>query len=598
MSVARSRSGRALAFTTALMVLLALAIPLLGVAGAAHQQGADADVDVDLISLTPETSSNVSGSCQAFTAQASFGGQNAEGETLDIRVTTSDVDLATDATITFCTPASGTSVPVTDGGGDPTTDTDDVTGPPPAEAPATIHGECVTDAAGQCRFGVRITDANANSSGTVEVWAETDDSDTRQAGEPFDDAQISVTASGNEAVATISCTPPTDTNPEGTRHEFQCTARNASNQPVGGATVLFDVTAGPNAEEVGPTNCPNQTDSETGQTGAPGAELPGGGSTPSATGCGYTDNAISNGTGPVNSPPGTDTITVCVTQQAGAGEQQTAGCDAHEAQTSISKTWVGPGNSISCTPDGANSLPGSSVLVTCTVTDANGSPSPGQTVRFTESGPGTITPTADCTTNGQGQCSVTATTASNETGTQTITGQLRSGNCQGIGGTGGPGTPNTGTTATCTDNATINWGQTSEPPPPTDCADNSDNDGDGEIDLNDRGCRSADDPTEAGPYASAITLRLRRAAPRGFTGQVASTFNRCQNGRNVRVRRVGGNTVGTDVTNRDGNYFVRFRGRTGRYRAIVSRKVITTRSGDEIICLGDRSPVIGVRRRR
>jgi hypothetical protein len=464
---------------------------------------------------------------------------------------------------------------------------------------------------GQCRFGVRITDANANSSGTVTVWAETDNAaaggDTRQAGEPFDQSTIAVTASGNEAVTAISCTPATDTNPEGTRHEFQCTATNAQNQPVGGATVLFDVTAGPNAEEVGPGNCPGTTDSETGQTGTPGTEnTTTGGSNTTATGCGYTDNVIRGGTGPVNSPPGTDTITVCVTQQAGAGETQTAGCDAHETQTTISKSWVGPGNSIACTPDGQDASPGSSVLVTCQVSDVNGAPvGAGQTVRFSETGPGTITVNAngalganECTTNASGQCQATATTASNETGTQTITGQLRSGNCAGTGNPAGPGNPNQGTTATCSDTASIDWGQTTPPPALTDCEDGSDNDGDGEIDLNDRGCRSADDPTEAGPYASAITLRLRRARPRGFTGQVASSFTRCQNGRAVTILRRGRGVIGSDTTNRDGNYFVRFRGRRGRFQARVAPRTITTRTGDEIRCLGDRSPVIGVRRRR
>lgn len=604
-------SRKSLAFITALATVLALAVPLMGTAGATHGQGTDADVDVDTISLTPEASSNVSGSCQAFTAQANFGGQPAEGETLDIESVISDDDgtvgpsgeLA-DATVDFCTPSgTPTATPVSGSTG---ADTDDTGGDT-----ATVHGECVTDTNGQCRFGIVITDANANASGTVTVWAETDDSDTREAGEPFDQSTISVTASGNEAVTNIACTPTTDSNPVGTRHEFRCTTTNAQGQPVGGATVLFDVTAGPNAEEIGPTNCPGTTSSDTGQTGAVGAEAGGGGSVNSGTGCGYNDSTIETPT--QSSPPGTDTITVCVTQQAGAGETQTAGCDAHEAQTTITKAWVGPGTTISCTPDGQQANPGSTVLVTCNIADATGSPVSGGIVNFTETGPGTIDNfgcqnTNTGTSDANGTCTTTARTASNESGTQTVTGTLTNGNCAGTGNPAGPGNPNTGAPANtdCSDTATINWtSQTQTPPSNPECSDGVDNDGDGQTDFpNDPECNNPEDNSEAdigGRFNTSLTFRYdRNGNPPAFKGQVISDRKECTQRRMVKIRRVKKGrdpVVAKDRSNNKGNYVaVKKHIRRGKYYSRTPKVVKTSASGATLVCLGARSSTVKLRR--
>jgi hypothetical protein len=574
------------------MVLLALAIPFMGVAVAAHGGAGTADVDIDQITLTPESASlPPGGACVQFTAHATDGGAVAEGETIDIVASLQDDDNpaattgeSADVTLAFCDPdATG---PGTDAGGD--SDTDDDGG---NESAASIHGECLTDLNGDCVFGLSAVDTGAGpgaASGSVTAFADLNNNDTLDPAEARDTATLTV---GSGAVSNISCTPATQSQPEGGRAEFLCTATNAAGQPLAGVTITGDVNAGPNTEEVPPFLCaPTNAQGQTPNTNG----VPTGGT------CGYNDSTATT------SPPGTDTVNFCTQAAAQPGQPSTAGCDPHElsaqGNATASVTWVGPASGISCVPDGQNATPGTTQLVTCQVSDINNQPSPaGIDCNFTETGPGTVTEQNGGLTNAQGQCSATATTFGNEVGLQTITGNLAGGagtNCQ---SGAGEGTPTTTAPAgtDCSDTASINWGgTTTEPPPPGDCADGSDNDGDGEIDLNDRGCRTAEDPTEAGPFASAITLRLRRARPRGFTGQVASTFARCQAGRAVTILRRGRGVIGSDTTNRDGNYFVRFRGRRGRFQAKVARKVITTRSGDEIICQPDRSPVIGVRRRR
>ena len=484
MSSSSKVSRKSLAFLTALATVMALAVPFVGTATAAHGTGRanDTTVDITQVTLTPETSTAPSGSCQVFTATATFNGQAAEGETLDIQAVVSDPDTTDDANISFCTPPTGTSSTLVGGGTSGGLDTFEAENNDAASTATTqeqidIRGECTTDANGQCRFGIVINDTNANTTGVVTAFADLDQDGALDSNEPRDTSTISVGAGGAQAAENVTCSPATDTNPEGSLHQFQCTVTDAQGQALSGIQVAFDVTAGPNAEEVGPTNCGStpaaaggsNTGTSTGatQTNQQGQTA----ATGTANACGYTD---ATGT---TSPPGTDTITAFVNQEGVAGQQTTTGADPGEPQTTISKTWVGGGNSISCTPDGAQANPGSTVLVTCVVTDVNSNPVQNATVTFTETGPGTLSSNT-CTntsagggqnanqTNAQGECTVSSTTAANETGTQTITGTLTNGNCAGTGGTGGPGTPNTGTTADCTDTATINWGQATVTPDP------------------------------------------------------------------------------------------------------------------------------------
>ena len=603
---------RSIAFGTALMMVVALALPLAGIARANHGGANSSAVDVDEVQLTPETASMPpGGACVQFTVEAkqSPGNKRAEGETIDITASISDndntaliTDEVADLTISFCDPdgvGPGTALANTTG---PATDD-----PTPTEAAATIRGECLTDADGVCVFGVSVIDtgtgANSGGSGTVTAWADIDNGNDIDVTEPRDVSTITV---GSPVVTRITCTPPTQTRPEGGRAEFQCTARNAAGQPLANVVITGDVISGPNVEETLNFTC---TTGAQGTTPAPGANpTP---LAPTVGACGYNDAGANTN----QSPPGTDSVAFCTQVAAPPGQPNTAGCDPHELQAqgnaSATVTWVGGASKISCTPDGATTTPGSSVLITCTVTDVNNQPAPaGVAVTITKTaGPGTLVQNS-AQTNAAGQVTANLTTASNESGQATVTGTIGTTAQSGPGvitncGNPTPGQPNQAPPSgpgaapagtVCSDTATVNFTAPTTGPGPGDCADGSDNDGDGEIDLNDAGCRDASDPTEAGPFDSTITIR--RSGRRVWTGQVTSPFGRCSIGRRMRLLR-NGNVIARDRTDSDGNWRIRVRSnrRPGRYRAVVGFRTLTTASGDQILCNGDRSPVVRVRRR-
>jgi hypothetical protein len=94
----------------------------------------------------------------------------------------------------------------------------------------------------------------------------------------------------------------------------------------------------------------------------------------------------------------------------------------------VTKTWGGlePRN-IDARPEEATNAPGTVHRITAVVTDREGNRVPGVTVTFTESGPGTFVgggSTATATTNDQGRASAEVTTQTTVTGTQTITASL------------------------------------------------------------------------------------------------------------------------------------------------------------------------------
>jgi hypothetical protein len=629
MSAGRTASRRPVAFVTALMVVLALAIPFTGVATANHGNTAITQVTID-----PRTDSALTGQCNQFTVTARSGNATAEGETIDITANQSDTnDTIQDLQISFCDPVTGAVVQQTasPGGAGQTstgaqaagTDCDDdalIGGTPNrnggacnnqpgnAEAPAEIHGECLTTSSGTCTFGVTSNEAGTM---TVVVFAETvTNNNRRDTNEPFDSATKTWTAGGPEAARSVACTPATDSNPEGSRHEFQCTVTGDNGAIIPGVTVMFDVTAGPNAEEVGPTACPTATNQ---QGSTPAANEPAGQETGTATDeCAYTDP----GPNVTTSPPGTDTITAFVNQSTKAGQPAaTNGPDAGEPQTTIQKTWTGPGRVLDCEPETATNQVGTSHVVTCTVRDASGNPVSGVDVSFTESGPGSISSTGTTPnppggaqtyrTNSSGQVQVTVQTNAGEaTGTQTITGTI-------TGPTGGvndptvecgrpAGQPTGAAAGACSDSVTKTWTAQTGPQ----CNDGVDNDGDGRIDFGqDPGCADISDTTESPDpdpepvrVASNVTIRNDRN-DNAFKGSVGSSRKACQVGRQVVLKRRGDGTVGRDTTNRSGNWRIANDGRRGRYSAVARRSTATARNGTPLICLGDRSPTIKVGRR-
>jgi Ca2+-binding RTX toxin-like protein len=169
--------------------------------------------------------------------------------------------------------------------------------------------------------------------------------------------------------------------------------------------------------------------------------------------------------------------------------------------TSI-KSWVAPagpgGRAIDCEPEASTTDTSATRTVTCVVTNSSGQPQQGVSVSFTEDGPGQFTTPSQVTTDDQGRASVTV--ASDESGTQTITGTITNSfqsepdtdECDRA-----ANDPQGAQQGVCSDSVTNTW--ESEPEEPQ-CDDGVDNDGDGEIDHpDDPGCENPNDDDETDP---------------------------------------------------------------------------------------------------
>lgn len=664
MSVRGSSSRKPLAFLTSLMVLFALVVPLIGTAIASHTNPGAA---TGLTLAVTQTTTAQAGGCAAVTVNVRQGSAVAEGETIDISVTMSDADTQTDLQIGFCDPdgnggASDLSGPSpnplsgqqTGSGGAPITDCDDANpasaGPvaganacpnPPAtffEQSANIQEECFTNANGDCVFGV-----TSNEAGTaqVTVWYENCpaasgcvSNNARDANEPFNQGTVTFGAGGANAARNLVCSPVNDSNPDGTRHEFQCTVTDAAGTALPGITVSFDVTAGPNSEEIGAQNCgggaaqpqgggglPGTTTNQQGQTAttapeqATGGQSPNAGANQNAAACGYNDDSQ----GAANSLPGTDTIVAYVNQgtQPG-GASPTAGPNTGEPQVTLTKIWTGAARTVDCEPEDQTVGVGGTGTINCTVRDNAGNPVQGVDVQLVQrSGPGANIVSAGCPGSGTPNCARTGSTGTvsfsvsqgqqGATGQATFRAQITApgnavANCQNT-----AGNPAGAPAGVCFDDVNVTWSQsTNTPPPQPQCNDGRDNDADGLVDFgsastNDPGCSAIEDNTESpnpAPSvvnsASSVTYRYDANA-NAHKGQVASRRAICQRGRKVVVKEVGKGRVGSDRTNRAGNWKVRDRNAKGRFFAKVTKQRKTRANGTVVICKADRSPTVRIK---
>jgi protocatechuate 3,4-dioxygenase beta subunit len=183
----------------------------------------------------------------------------------------------------------------------------------------------------------------------------------------------------------LTLTPATAQNPVGSSHTV--TAHLADNNvPVNGASILFSVA---------------------------GANTAAGARTTNTSGEATFTYSGSNA--------GADTITACW------DENTNGACDPTESTATATKVWegAGPPASLTLTPDTATNTAGQQHCVTATVTDANGTPTPGIPVDFVVSGanPQPVPITVVTDVNGQAQFCYVGTHA----GTDTITATAKGG---------------------------------------------------------------------------------------------------------------------------------------------------------------------------
>ena len=494
------------------------------------------------------------GECHRVEITATSNGAAAESEPIDVSISMSDADLVRDVSVEFCDPSQAWSSP---GTGTKDCDDDAVfanesdtatgcgSGQTGTQNPARATEECVTDAAGRCVLGVRGSETEFLS---IVAFFDSDGDDQRDSVEVSDEETRGL-AVDREAVRTLQCAPSSDVDPEGSRHEFRCRAISASGIGVSDRTVLFDVISGPNAEEVGPTQC-GPTDQE-GYTPMTTPEDAAGGhpAGSASSACGYTD---ATGSG---SPEGTDEIVAWVNTEdppPGEVDDPNTATPGEEAQVNISVSWAPPpgsGRTIACTPDGGAGQLGRHVDVTCSVRNAGREPIPGVIVSFIEEGPGTFSggsSSTSCATQSDGSCTVQMVTSTNESGTTTITGSITHSTCG-------------STVSDCADDATIQW---------TD---------------------------QHFTWDAEIVLRYSRSRHR-FTGTLTSDAAMCRAGRTVWIKKVrpGRNRrVAQTVTSEAGTFTTRrFADPRGRFYAFAPE---ISQSGDT--CLAARSEQIRLRRR-
>ena len=231
--------------------------------------------------------------------------------------------------------------------------------------------------------------------------------------------------------ARLSITPETDSATVGSCNTFTVTATDAANNPVAG--VVIDVeqrhersdNATPNDEprvtfcrpDVAEGANPSDVDETRGDLGGGEDGTAGGEATEVTDGSGRVSFGIR--VAPQQGSTGTGNVLVTVFYENEDNDDP----DTADPQDSSTKTWTpSQARTIDCEPESARNRVGSEHTVTCTVRDANGQPSQGEGVTFSEDGPGEFTSPQQRNTNAQGQ--VTATTTSNQAGTQTITGTL------------------------------------------------------------------------------------------------------------------------------------------------------------------------------
>jgi len=343
------------------------------------------------------------------------------------------------------------------------------------------------------------------------------------------------------------------------------------------------------------------------------------------TGPGRIYAANANGNCNTNAQPAAGTTVTVTADQNGVafaclysqqvGRTTVTASSGNPAQTATgTKDWVvNPGTAryiqlchgdvagTTCETADQTNEPGDDHEFTARVTDAQGNPVANVPVQFRETGPGIFTPqggsSATVTTDANGLAAVLLTSAVE--GTSTVVAEIDPGNttarqaganndeCEAPAGTN-----NNPPAGNCISQTLTKIWDDAPPPPPKQCGDGVDNDGDTFIDEDDPGCvdqnddselpfNEPDEPPTKVVHERRISMRFTDGTGKNNNGlvvfgrvRVLDDFTACYQQVPVNIqRRVNGRWVtkkSTD-TNRRGRYAVEIFDQASKYRAIAVR---------------------------
>ncbi len=261
---------------------------------------------------------------------------------------------------------------------------------------------CTTDAEGQCS----ITHGPGASTGTTtyRAWHDTDNNDTTDESDSsetmaHEDQDGTDVVQHSWTAGRLDCTPETGSKSAGVSHDITCTATAADNSPIAGVAIDIEA-SGANDTDGGPSN---QTPDFTCTTGANGSCTVTHSGTNSAGSTSYrawidADNNDAN---------------VEADQGEGRNEAQAPGSRAEPDNTDVVEVaWTA--TRLDCSPESATVATGGSHRLTCTASDAAGSPVNGVSIDVEVTGANdpdgnaTLTnPDMSCTTTSNGSCAVT-----------------------------------------------------------------------------------------------------------------------------------------------------------------------------------------------
>ncbi|MDQ3915078.1 MAG: Ig-like domain-containing protein [Actinomycetota bacterium] len=307
---------------------------------------------------------------------------------------------------------------------------------------------CTTNASGTCTFTHGPGGTSTAGTTSYRAWIDIDNSNTTteaDANEARDEAVTAGTRAEPDNTdvvsktwigppAEVTASPATDTASVGTCNAFTFTVRDAAGNPVPGIRLdveqrhqtANDTTANnePAVSFCGPAAGENiSAINENAGDLRPPAETPdnigtAGGETAVTT---NASGQITIGivVAPANGSNGTGTVTVAAFFETTDSDDRETG----EPGTNATKTWIVPeGRTIDCAPETATNRTGVTQTVLCVVRDRFGEPAPGESVTFTEGGPGDLTSATTVVTDAQGRAQVTATSL--QPGAQIVTGAI------------------------------------------------------------------------------------------------------------------------------------------------------------------------------